>query len=342
MSNSHHAPMLLFPAEEEDTWNLYNIMEKKVLGMQVTVPPNYKRFCGSSKGWLIALDENFVVTLINPFSRVKGRRAKENSIIRLPPLDFNLSTIRSWRKLYQHYLTRATISADPILYPDDCIVAIVFEEAYELAFLRLKKDTSWTYITGEISLKVYQIIHDVVHIENKFYALNRWDKLLSFDITDEFHPDAKLVTCGGARGKSVSNRYLVYSEDKRELLVVHSYIIYEDGCEKRWTRRFRVFGLDLEKFKWIKKKNCLGGLSIFLGDNSSIAVLASKFPGCKPDRIYFNHEIDRLRNDEVSPHDFGVYNFKTKMFEKGYSKRVKTQLRRSKRYPIWIVPTFHL
>ena len=308
------------------------------------MPPNYKRFSGSSKGWLIALDENFVVTLINPFFRVKGRRAKENSIIQLPPLNPGPAVISCWGRKYQHYLTHATISADPILHPDDCTVVIIFELYRELAFLRLNKDMSWTYITGDRTLNLYTLIQESVNIQNKFFALNYWDKLLSLDITDEFHSDLELVTtCGAERNFFVHKRYLMYYSDEssRELLVVHKNIQYQEDSDKRRTRKFRIFRLDLEKLEWMEK-HCLGDISIFLGDNSSIAVSASKFPGCKPNCIYYNHDRDRAY-DDVQPHDFGVYNFKTKKFsQQPYSKRAMSLLNRSKRYPIWIVPNFWL
>ena len=75
-------PMLLISTDKEDTWNVYNVTDNKFLDFQVRLPN--KRFCGSSKRWLINIDVNFVITLINPFFRVKGER--QDSIICLPPL----------------------------------------------------------------------------------------------------------------------------------------------------------------------------------------------------------------------------------------------------------------
>lgn len=85
MSSCHHSPpLLLIPTGNKNMWRVYNAMDDKLLDLQVRVPN--KRFCGSSKGWLIAVDKNFAITIINSFFRVIGMRKKENSTIRLPQL----------------------------------------------------------------------------------------------------------------------------------------------------------------------------------------------------------------------------------------------------------------
>lgn len=63
-------PMLLIATDIEDTWNLYDVMENKVFDVEISMPN--KRYCGGSKGWLITVEKNFAVTLINPFFRIKG------------------------------------------------------------------------------------------------------------------------------------------------------------------------------------------------------------------------------------------------------------------------------
>lgn len=115
-------PMLLISSSTEkgeNTFHAYNFINDKVLDLQLEMPN--VRFCGSSRGWLIYVEENFAVTLINPFFRVKGIRKKENSIIHLPPL-----RKEEGRTEFEHYVRSATISADPILNANDCFVAIVF------------------------------------------------------------------------------------------------------------------------------------------------------------------------------------------------------------------------
>lgn len=149
--SSGYPPMLLIHTNEDDTWVLYNAMKNKVLDLQLGVPQNYKHFCGSAKGWLIAMDENLAVTLINPFLRVKGRREKENSIIRLPSLTPPLTVMERnfWGENYERFVYKATITADPISNANDCIVVVMYEDLCRLAFIRINKDTTWTYIGEE-------------------------------------------------------------------------------------------------------------------------------------------------------------------------------------------------
>lgn len=336
MMSSGYPPMLLIHTNEDDTWILYNVMENKVLDLQLGVPHNYKQFCGSAKGWLIAMDENLVVTLINPFLRVKGRREQENSIIRLPSLTHPL-TVRGrdfWGKNYKRFVYKATITADPILNADDCIVVVIYEELCRLAFIRISKDTTWTYI-GE----KYRLFEEVAYVDGEFYAVDHWSQLLYFEITSQLNSDIDMFAHGVERNRKWFTKiYLVDSNDK-ELLLVHRYINYPD--DKRKTKKFRVFAFDFSTFEW-KEKNTLGDGALFLGDNSSVYVSASKFfPGCKPNRIYFNHDRDRSY-EHRKPHDFGVYNLTNSKFSVPYNSRAMNLLTMTSRYPIWILPTFQL
>ncbi|KAK9902583.1 hypothetical protein M0R45_001518 [Rubus argutus] len=82
-------------------------------------------------------------------------------------------------------LLEATISADPILNASDCIVTVIHLERYTLAFIRLGKDTTWTYVDESVddSLEGCCMIEDVANVGNKLYAVNYWSELLSFDVT---------------------------------------------------------------------------------------------------------------------------------------------------------------
>ncbi|KAK9912686.1 hypothetical protein M0R45_036536 [Rubus argutus] len=122
--NYKSALLLLISSDKEDTWSLYDVMDDKVLDMQVRLPN--KRFCGSSKGWLVIVEDNFCVTLLNPFGTVKARKHQENSIIRLPPLKPPAKDrgLEAWIKRCNYFVHKTTISEDPILNANDCIVVM--------------------------------------------------------------------------------------------------------------------------------------------------------------------------------------------------------------------------
>ncbi|XP_021800264.1 uncharacterized protein LOC110744588 isoform X1 [Prunus avium] len=186
-------PMLMISTDQEGTWNLCNLMDEKVLDLQLNFLN--KRFCGSSKGWVIIGEENFAITLLDPLSRTKGKEEKENSIIRLPPLisppDDEGGALKFFTKHYEYYVKKATLTADPILNANECLVVVIFGYFSNMAFLRLSKDTTWTYLDKEV-----KGICEVVCIENKFYVVDHWSRIFTFDITTQSYSDIKCVAEG--------------------------------------------------------------------------------------------------------------------------------------------------
>lgn len=116
---------------------------------------------------------------------------------------------------------------------------------------------------------------------------------------------------------------------------------------ERETWNFEAYELDLrskkfDKLRWIKK-NTLGDVAIFLGDNSSVSVVASQFPRCQPNCIYFNHDFVNVKTkvDESGIQDFGIYNLEDKRFHVGVynvqdkkSSQLSTLLKKTNRLPI--------
>ncbi|XP_062018149.1 putative F-box protein At4g17565 [Rosa rugosa] len=360
MLRYNRPPMLLISSSTKkgkNTWNVYNFINNKVLDLQLEMPN--VRFCGSSKGWLIAIRNNFAVTLINPFFRVKGTRKKENSIIHLPPIttEFPENEKDIWEREFAHYAFRATISADPILNTNDCIVAVIYEHRCLLAFIRLGQDTKWTFIDQR-----WFPFYDVAIVQETCYAVRgQRGELLSFDIAtgnnsktkkkmrQNFCSDVERVAPAVRQDRRYVNTmtYLVDSTQGK-LLMVQRDITHKPGT--RETLKFEVYELDFDKFWW-KKKKTLGDVAIFLGDNSSISVVASHFPGCQPNCIYFNHDYVRIRIkvEECGPHDFGVYNLEDKSLHVGVynvqdkmSSHLSILLKKTDRLPIWVVPTFQM
>ncbi|CAN6705687.1 unnamed protein product [Malus baccata var. baccata] len=290
MSSCHNPPLLLIQTPKKPEWNLYNPIEDKVFGLQLKFPN--KRLRGSSKGWLIAVNLDFVVTLINPFLRVKGRQKRADSVIDLPPLACpdNMSSRRKTT-----FVNKATLSADPILEADKCIVMVMHERertGNNLAFFRLTKDTSWTYVVDE----TLRSLQDVVHVGSKFYVVKEMGTLCSFDITsDQSISDKQLVAADTLECfQKYVKTYIVVLDDN-ELLMVQRVVEFDDGgC---WTK------------EWIETET-LGDVALFLGDNFSISVKASNFPGCLPNCIYYpKHRLDD---------DYGVYDVESRSYSQTY------------------------
>lgn len=244
-------------------------MDDRLLGSQLKL--GKMRFCGSSKGWLIAVEKDFTVSLINPFFRYKGTRMKENSIIRLPPINPPNFNKPKWAKISDHFVFKASISTDPILNSADCIVAVTYEGFRRLAFIRLGKERTWIYADGR-----HTLIEEVVFVEDKCYAVDNWSRLLSFDVTTRSNPNVKVVAKGIKRTGNTT-RYLV-ALNEGKFLMVHRTYYFDYERNKRATGKIKVFELDLKECKWIEK-DTLGGISLFAGDNFTIYVLASELSG---------------------------------------------------------------
>ncbi|XP_004292816.1 PREDICTED: uncharacterized protein LOC101290729 [Fragaria vesca subsp. vesca] len=351
------APMLLIHGGKKDknntgrkdTWNLYNIMNSKVLDLQVSV--SNLRYCGSSKGWLIALDHFNIVRLINPFFRVRGRKKKENSIIYLPPLDIIRRLGGNAWGNYQVY--KAIISADPILNADDCIVMVMYRPAFRLAFINLSKDMRWTYVDeSAITCQRRNYNQEVAQLEDGFYAVKTSNQLLSIDTHAQYPSNVKLKKEDFEDyGELIWNekelkKYLV-DLNEQGLLLVQRYITYTDDeydqTLNRETEGFTVFEFNFDECQWIEK-NSIGDLALFLGDNSSVSVVASNFPGCRSNCIYFNHDADRrwvIAGRSWRPDDFGVYDIGTRCFSKPNTNAM-TLIKTTRQPLIWIHPTIFL
>ncbi|CAN6581038.1 unnamed protein product [Malus baccata var. baccata] len=277
---------------------LWDAMNNKVFDLQLKL--SNKRFCGSSKGWLIAVDQSQTITLTNPLPRHKGRRMKDNSIIRLPPLTpQGEDELLMYPSICNYGVYKATISADPILFAQDCIVLVIYEDLLHLAFIKLK-DTRWTYVDRR-----WKMLEDVVCFQDNFYLDNR-RTLLSFHLTRRSHTKVSLIARAKKPEDPCFKTYLVNSNEEKLLM-----------CE------------------WIAMDTLLDA-ALFLGDKSSVCVLASKFPGCQANCIYYNHDADRMSFDvgPYGPHDFGI--------SKPYTKDVMAFVKNNRNPPIWIVPTLQL
>ena len=53
------------------------------------VVPFYKRFAGSSHGWLVAVEKGCSITLYKPYCMVEGEERNTHTAIRLPPVFIN-------------------------------------------------------------------------------------------------------------------------------------------------------------------------------------------------------------------------------------------------------------
>ncbi|KAJ9679211.1 hypothetical protein PVL29_021218 [Vitis rotundifolia] len=260
----------------------------------------------------------------------------------------------------EYRIIKGVLSADPGGSPDDYALMVIYGVEYKLAFIK-SGDEDWTYIDNETSgfdylfktsprVKGFRYFEDILYWKNLFYAVDGRGKLLTCDINTTLRVKLVDVPKGGfginTTSSSTSFQQVVESLLGNET-ILSAFLVESVEGDLLWVSKFR-FDLPTKKFcvckiadnggnvGWVKEED-LGDAALFLGDNHSISVRASDFPGCQSNSIYFlDREDEADCFDPGCPFDMGVYNLKHKSFARDY------QLNPSERWmppPIWILPT---
>lgn len=328
--------MLLVPikSKEDDEWSMYSVLNGKFSMRKLFLPPYDKPFSGSSEGWLVTLDESLAVTLYKPF--VEGNR---KPIIHLPPVFPPDNILEAPDREFQVFKV-ASYTPDPIADPNDVILAVIFGEYSELAYIRPTRDTTWTRVTG-LGITTFD---DIVYYKGQFYALSYEGELVSFDVTNPSKSNMRLVLAEDSdkyyfvkRGFCYK-KYLVKSYGG-ELLLVRRYLDRRFGDIDRVTKTFKVFKLSFDGPRWIEMKS-LGDMALFVGDNASTSVSASNFPGCLKNCIYFTHDKNSIPIGKFGPCDLGVYNLETRRVTLRFTIDDAAFPKMRGRAPIWVLPTY--
>ncbi|CAN6705719.1 unnamed protein product [Malus baccata var. baccata] len=285
-------PMVFVSERKENTWNAYDFVNNQVLG-----------------------------------------RTERPSIIHLPPLKPQINgQIRGYAKAHSDYFViKATMSADPISNSKDCIVMVLYEPLSQLAFIRLGKDTRWTYIDKHGD-EIYLWIKDALLIEDKIYAVDSRSRLWAFESTSKSTVDVQLVATGIA--DRPQKMYLVGSK-KKGLFMIYRFSEYRRFT--RESRKFRIYELSSND-EWIEK-NDLGDIALFVGDNDSVSVVASMHSRCQSNCIYFVNDNEGIQCQHTFD-DFGVYNVKSQSVTK--PARLRNPVKRTRYPPFMFQPIVYM
>ena len=183
---------------------------------------------------------------------------------------------------------------------------------------------------------------DIICTNEIFYVLDKLGVLLSIDVSGNLNkikcitlPDIDNLNRGINR-----KPYLVESPNGNILRVIRIAENEEGDYGNATTLRFMIYKLVhsdcLEIPKWIKV-DCLGDVSLFLGDNHSTSVKPSDFIGCQPNSIYFCDDYFNLYYLHGGPTDIGVCDLNDGSITRHYSLKHSQRLMPP---PIWIIPKF--
>lgn len=335
-------PMLLIPSLAENNEfirSLYSINQGEIYDLHLQAPYK-KRCCGSSHGWLITLDGvAFEVNLINPFYFGSSK-----GIIHLPQFS---PAIDMYKEIgegfsFEYVICKAILSSDPISSPNEFVVMVIYGEMRMLAFWKPGAEI-WTYITWSLPQ-----FFDVIYVKDHFLAVNTLGQIYSCEINDDANPTYNLRSiCDSLMGLlgNCCRRYIVELPDKTIMQVIR--ILKACMCTMNGpilTIGFFIYKMvvdDNGRNDWLSIETLEDG-ALFLGDNYSLYVSASQFPGCRSNSIYFTddyHDSDAMLLNPyqlAGPFDIGVFLLDEKRIDRYY-------IPMAEEYhfppPIWILPT---
>ncbi|KAL5557787.1 hypothetical protein UlMin_033998 [Ulmus minor] len=315
----------------------FNLSNDKVHFLNLPEASHGQRCCGSAHGWLVILDETPSILLLNPLTRAK---------FHLPPLSsfpnvvhFDYSEIgreyvlrsstgeiypRSLRQIRDSFIKKLVFSSTPSK-SNNFVALAILNQTGDLAFCK-NGDQSWSFIDG-----VQSYSEDVVYYQNSFYAVNKYGAVAVCDVRGSI-PVVSIIETPRQIGADM--QYLVNSGN--DLLLVSRYLDldFENSEEHYRTVGFEVFRLDWSRPRWEKVKN-LGARMLFIGQNLSLSVSASDFPGCIGNCIYFTDDYSEFNYENVfGEYDSGIF----RLWDESIEGQWNSQGREHWPTPIWVSP----
>ncbi|KAF3642221.1 putative pseudouridylate synthase [Capsicum annuum] len=339
-------PWLMLPKNRSNRRGFINFVDNKLHFLNLPEASNRRRRCGSSHGWLIIVDESSpLILMINPITKVTFNLPPVTQFPNVLNFDFysvgREYTVRSsdgevytrnLKEMCDLFIRKVVISSSPSRDPNFIVMAIL-NETGELAYCK-NGENLWNFID---EARFYA--EDVIYFEGLFYAVHKSGEIAVCDVTGN-SPSVSFIETPRQIGGDM--QYLVRTND--EFLLVTRYLeldidaAYHQLDVVYKTVEFCVFRLVLEGPRW-EKINCLGDKMLFLGENSSLALLASDFPGCVGNRIYFTDDYCEANYDGVNGnHDLGYYKLEDGSIEalSCYPRNSHSMLRWPP--PIWFTP----
>ncbi|XP_077239869.1 F-box protein SKIP23-like [Tasmannia lanceolata] len=331
LASQHRLPLLMLPDKEHsESHQFFSLSENKLYDIQI---PEFqgKWCCGSSKGWVVTVDDRSNIHLLNPLSKTQ---------IQLPSLDkFTYPQMSDEPEIPRdyRYMRKIILSADPISTPNYIVVTFVTNDSL-FSFYK-PGDEGWTTVENQ-----WGPYEDAIYYKGQFYCITNWGYVVACDFTSYGFPKFRKV-CNDESGGG-NREYIV--EASGELLKVFrryeyhpKYIRYlEKERDKspnedidleslKWTTRtsyFEVFKLNQKTKEWIQVRS-LGKHVLFLGLNCSFSLSDRELKG---NRIYFTD--DNLSNDARGI-DNGIYNLETESTEPCYPNSLSWIPK-----PMWLHP----
>ncbi|KAL6293413.1 hypothetical protein ACE6H2_001555 [Prunus campanulata] len=302
-------PMLLVPTAtgSKGKLKLYSFPRGETSDIELSVPCNMISMC-HGHGWLATMDvlekqmivpkskffwnqqlelrkqELWTITLVNPFRKAAAP-------IRLPHLDFCyrrhasesqcLDVLRKYFKgIKPKGIPKVILSEDPTLNPDSYMVVALYRDQSRLAFTKGGRKY-WTQFCTQC-----QCIMDAMFHKSLVFAVLERGNIISLDI-NRWSMKTKYFNLGELPFESSADEAYLVESTKGDLLHVRRLPKDDHGdCGERFMVYKLVFNERGGSVQQVEMKS-IGDEVMFLSENGSISVLASNFPQCQPNSIYY-------------------------------------------------------
>ncbi|ONH90366.1 hypothetical protein PRUPE_8G049800 [Prunus persica] len=317
-------PMFLISTASKGELELYSFPGGKTSDIELSVPCNTISMC-HGHGWLATMDvlsvpklkfrwhkqEPWTITLVNPFRKAAVP-------IRLPHLSFsylhmyhhlgyfNLNVLRKYST--KVLFPKVILSEDPTLNPDSYMVAVLYKHKPELAFTKGGRK-HWIY-SGKITR---DLLRDVIFHKNQVFAVAGWGNIFSIDISRK-RIKAKILT--PQERPFASSAYKAYLVESTKGDLLHVRRLHKDrycAGEERFMVYKLVFNGRDGSVQHVKLRS-LGDEVMFLSNHCGISVLASNFPRCQPNSIYYTDYYAptkighfNLEDETITQYDYSLF-----------------------------------
>ncbi|KAL5715894.1 hypothetical protein ACHQM5_017655 [Ranunculus cassubicifolius] len=209
------------------------------------------------------------------------------------------------------YIMKAVIvpipSSQSSLYDvKNFMVFVIYSGRQRLAFAR-PGDALWTCVPKSIN------IVDLLYLDGQFYTIENFGRIFIVDISGP-NPIVRLFAQRPSDDVGICSSFYLF-ELYGQLHVAGRCM----NCKEEFspfefhhgfsTEFFIVYKLDISSTNW-EEVESVGDYAIFVGDSTFFAVLASHYPRCEPDCIYFTDDYP-VDSESLSGHDTGIYHIQT-------------------------------
>ncbi|KAL5814146.1 hypothetical protein ACOSQ4_024787 [Xanthoceras sorbifolium] len=259
---SSHIPLLMLPSKGcSNSRGFFDLPEGTT--RSILLPECDGKKCFSSKGWLITIDLDWNMSLLNPFSRVQ---------VELP----HMKTFENWedletRDMQVSFIGKCALSVNPSL-GKDYMLMVIYGGIGKLAYFR-QGDKVWRTIE-----RWHSCYADIIYYKGQFYAIDHRGRIMVCDVEEDDSIVARQIA--NMPIELVAYKTKIYLVESAGTLLVVTRVAIEEKTI------FQIFVVDLSNNTFTEIKN-LGNRSLFLGDNSSLSIEISRR---KPNCIYFTDD----------------------------------------------------